>query len=76
MVACALCGTSPGGMSPGGTSSGGTSSGSEPGGDADTAAPPLTWSSAVERGRLQHYCEQCTRENVRAMEGKLDSEYW
>lgn len=36
----------------------------------------LGWSSAVERGRLQRYCVACSRENVRAMEGKLDSEYW
>ena len=38
--------------------------------------PPLTWSMSMERGRVTWHCEQCTRENVRAMEGKLDREYW
>lgn len=37
---------------------------------------PLTWSTAVEGGRLRHYCDVCSREHLRAMEGKLDSEYW
>jgi len=42
--------------------------------DADTAA--LTWSTAVENGRSKTYCDRCSREHLRAMEGKLDSEYW
>ena len=37
---------------------------------------PLGWSTAVERGRDVAYCERCSRENVRAMEGKLDPEFW
>lgn len=37
---------------------------------------PLTWSTAVEGGRLRRYCDTCSREHLRAMEGKLDSEYW
>jgi hypothetical protein len=45
-----------------------------------TAAPdgvaPLTWSTATERNRVLHYCERCTRDNLRAMESKLDQEYW
>ncbi len=36
----------------------------------------LTWSTAVERGRTRRYCETCSRENLRSMEGKLDSDYW
>lgn len=44
------------------------------------AEPLLTWSSAVEtRGgarRTVHYCDTCSRENVRAIEGKLDQEWW
>ncbi|WP_168218338.1 hypothetical protein [Nocardioides eburneiflavus] len=36
----------------------------------------LTWSTAVERGRRQVFCETCSRDNLRAMEGKLDSEWW
>ena len=43
---------------------------------APGAEPPLTWSVAVERGRVQRFCDRCTRENLRAMEGKLDREYW
>jgi hypothetical protein len=39
-------------------------------------AKTLTWSTAVEGGRAKTYCETCSRENLRAMEGKLDSEYW
>ena len=39
-------------------------------------AKTLTWSTAVENGRARTYCEGCSREHVRAMEGKLDSEYW
>jgi hypothetical protein len=38
--------------------------------------PPLTWTSATERGRLQWYCDQCSREHLRAMEGNLDSAWW
>ncbi|WP_188111302.1 hypothetical protein [Nocardioides antri] len=39
-------------------------------------AVPLTWSTSVERGRTRRYCETCSRENLRSMEGKLDSDYW
>ncbi|MFC5728026.1 MULTISPECIES: hypothetical protein [Nocardioides] len=38
--------------------------------------PPLTWTAAVERGRMRHYCEACSREHLRSMEAKLDSEWW
>ena len=38
--------------------------------------PPITWSTSVERGRLLYFCDRCSRENVRAIEGKLDSEWW
>lgn len=37
---------------------------------------PLTWTTSVERERTQLYCDQCSRENVRAIEGKLDSAWW
>ncbi|MGI8523836.1 MAG: hypothetical protein ACR2K3_11100 [Nocardioides sp.] len=36
----------------------------------------LTRSTSLENGRRKTYCEQCSRANLRAMEGKLDSEYW
>ncbi len=38
--------------------------------------PPLTWTSAVENGRLRYFCETCSRENLRAIESKLDSQWW
>lgn len=47
-----------------------------------TAAPgepgtvPLLWTSSVERGRLVWYCARCSREHLRAIEGRLDSEWF
>ena len=42
--------------------------------------PPLTWSTAVEDRNgsrvILHYCEQCSRENVRSIEGRLDEAWW
>ena len=38
--------------------------------------PTLNWTSAVERGRTKWYCDTCSREHLRAMESKLDSEWW
>ena len=46
---------------------------SAPGGATE---PPLTWSTAVENGRSRVFCETCSREHLRAIEGKLDSEWW
>lgn len=37
---------------------------------------PLSWSTSLERGRTVYYCDRCSRENVRAIEGRLDSEWW
>ena len=39
-------------------------------------AETLTWTTSVERGRRRAYCDSCSRSNLRAMEGKLDSEWW
>lgn len=36
----------------------------------------LTWTTAVENGRPRTYCDTCSREHLRAMESKLDSEWW
>lgn len=38
--------------------------------------PPLTWTLAVENGRSKLFCERCSREHLRAIESKLDSEWW
>ena len=40
--------------------------------DTDT----LTWTTSVEQGRMRRYCDTCSREHLRAMEGKLDHEFW
>ena len=41
---------------------------------------PLTWSTAVQqrgaRRSVVRYCERCSRENVRAIEGRLDEQWW
>jgi hypothetical protein len=39
-------------------------------------AKTLTWTVAVENGRRRTFCDECSRANLRAMEGKLDSEWW
>jgi len=39
-------------------------------------AKTLTWTTAFENGRHRTYCDECSRTHLRAMEGKLDSEYW
>jgi hypothetical protein len=39
-------------------------------------AKTLTWTTAVENGRRRTFCESCSRQHLRAMEGKLDSEWW
>ncbi|MFD8571648.1 hypothetical protein [Streptomyces sp. NPDC059639] len=37
---------------------------------------PLTWTYSVEGGVRRHFCEACSRENIRAIEGRLDSDRW
>jgi hypothetical protein len=39
-------------------------------------AEAMTWTTSVENGRHKAYCETCSREHLRAIEGKLDSEWW
>jgi hypothetical protein len=39
-------------------------------------ALPLSWTCSVERGERRYYCETCSRENLRAMEGRLDAEWF
>jgi hypothetical protein len=43
---------------------------------AEGEEPPLTWSTSVERGVLRCYCERCSREHVRSIEGRLDADWW
>ncbi|MGW4567993.1 hypothetical protein ACWEN3_38330 [Streptomyces sp. NPDC004561] len=37
---------------------------------------PVTWTCSVENGARQYFCEACSRENLRAIEGRLDSAWW
>ena len=42
-----------------------------------TADVPLGWMTQTDPGQPQtQYCEACSREHLRAIEGKLDVEYW
>lgn len=43
---------------------------------SDTEIPPLTWTSAVEQGQTKWFCDTCSRKHLRAMESKLDSQWW
>ncbi len=45
-------------------------------GPGEEDVPPLTWTTAVENGRQRAFCDRCSREHLRAMESKLDSEWW
>jgi hypothetical protein len=36
----------------------------------------MSWVTSVEKGRRKTYCDLCSREHLRAIEGKLDSEWW
>ncbi|WP_333741265.1 hypothetical protein [Streptomyces sp. IBSBF 2806] len=38
--------------------------------------PPVTWTCSVERGVRHYFCEACARDNLRAIEGRLDSDWW
>ncbi|MDJ1638879.1 hypothetical protein [Streptomyces pakalii] len=37
---------------------------------------PLTWLSSMEDGRRLHFCENCARLHIRAIESRLDSLWW
>ena len=43
---------------------------------SEDAGELLTWTSAVENDRTVHFCTACSREHLRAIEGKLDSAWW
>ncbi|MGC3001118.1 hypothetical protein ACPF8X_22825 [Streptomyces sp. G35A] len=38
--------------------------------------PQPTWTLSVENGARRHYCETCSRDNLRAIEGRLDAQWW
>lgn len=41
-----------------------------------TAAEAWGWTTSVERGRTLRFCVPCSREHLREIEGKLDSDVW
>jgi hypothetical protein len=45
-------------------------------GDEQSGMQALAWVASNERGRDIRYCPQCARDNLRAIEGKLDAEFW
>ncbi|MEW2162398.1 hypothetical protein AB0912_05305 [Streptomyces sp. NPDC007084] len=38
--------------------------------------PPPTWTCSVENGDRHYFCDTCSRDNLRAIEGRLDSPWW
>ncbi|WP_369172247.1 hypothetical protein AB5J49_31450 [Streptomyces sp. R28] len=43
---------------------------------AQAKAPQPTWTCSVENGIRHYICDSCSRENLRAIEGRLDSAWW
>lgn len=39
-------------------------------------SPPLTWTVNVEHGRVTYVCAECSRDDIRGIESKLDPEWW
>ncbi|MDT9696279.1 hypothetical protein [Streptomyces sp. P17] len=39
-------------------------------------SPQPTWTFSVENGERRYFCDACSRENLRAIEGRLDSSWW
>lgn len=37
---------------------------------------PPTWVCSFENGERRYFCENCSRENLRAIESRLDSAWW
>jgi len=40
------------------------------------ARPPPTWSLESEAGQRSWLCENCTRDNLRSIEAKLEDAWW
>ena len=41
-----------------------------------TGSLPLTWSTETSANRMTLLCDRCTRENLRAIEAKLEQAWW
>ncbi|MGK5626910.1 hypothetical protein [Streptomyces sp. URMC 123] len=46
------------------------------GATAEGPTPPVTWTCSVENHRRHYFCENCSRDNIRSIEGRLDSSWW
>jgi hypothetical protein len=44
--------------------------------DEQTGMAALAWVTSTERDREIRYCPSCARDNLRAIEAKLDGEFW
>ncbi|HUS61483.1 MAG TPA: hypothetical protein VMY34_04745 [Acidimicrobiales bacterium] len=44
--------------------------------DAADEGLPEGWSFTVENDRVDYQCSPCIRRNIRAIEGKLPTEWW
>jgi hypothetical protein len=74
MVACAMCGERPAEPAAQIVTYPELAT-AESSGDVDDV-PPLGWVTSTENGRRLAYCPRCARDNVRAIESKLDSAWW
>ncbi|MBD0293041.1 MAG: hypothetical protein ICV70_05660 [Jiangellaceae bacterium] len=43
---------------------------------AEGVVTPLGWVTTVDDGRMRHFCDRCSRQNLRAIEAKLDPAWW
>ncbi|MBV1935742.1 hypothetical protein [Streptomyces sp. BV286] len=43
---------------------------------ATSADPQPTWTCSMENGTRRYFCDTCARTNLRAIEGRLDSDWW
>ena len=69
MVVCDFCGTPAPATSSTDAANGDDSS-------RTSGEVPFTWITSVENGKRRVYCERCSRDHLRSIESKLDSEWW
>ncbi|MEE1741617.1 hypothetical protein PUR49_34670 [Streptomyces sp. BE147] len=43
---------------------------------AEGGSAPATWICSVENGVRHYFCDDCAREHIRSIEGRLDSDWW
>ncbi|MBO0654945.1 hypothetical protein J1792_19830 [Streptomyces triculaminicus] len=44
--------------------------------EAPGGTPLPTWICSVENGSRRYFCDDCSRANLRSIEGRLDSSWW